>query len=80
MEYAITNLDKFENNNMSQLQMLKTDIRNQALTKVHLPALLNIPFLKKNFSVDFLKQLSRIVKVQIVKPLEELFDVDLPEC
>lgn len=77
MEYAITNLDKFENNNMSQLQMLKADIRDQALTRVHLPALLNIPFLKKSFSVEFLKLVSRIVKVQIVKPLEELFDVSL---
>lgn len=75
MEYAITNLDKFENNNMSQLQMLKADIRDKALTKVHLPALLNIPFLRKSFSVEFLKLVSRIVKVQIVKPLEELFDV-----
>ena len=75
MEYAITNLDKFENNNMNILQMLKTDMRDKALQKIHMPALISIPILSPDFSIDFLKKISRIVKVSIVKPMEELFDV-----
>lgn len=75
MEYAITNLGKFENNSMKQLELLKADIRDRALSKIHLPALLNIPFLKRDFSVEFLNNIARIVRVHVAKPMEEILDV-----
>ena len=77
MEYAITNLGKFENNSMKQLELLKVDIRDKALSKIHLPALLNILFLKKDFSAEFLNNIARIVAVLVAKPMEEILDVDL---
>lgn len=75
MEYAITNLGKFENNSMKQLELLKVDIRDRALSKIHLPALLNISILKKDFSVEFLNNIARIVTVHVAKPMEEILDV-----
>lgn len=75
MEYAITNLGKFENNSMKQLELLKTDIRDRALSKIHLPALLNISFLKKDFSIEFLNNIARIVAVHVAKPMEQIIDV-----
>ncbi len=75
MEYAVSSLDKYLNSNMDMFRMLKSDIRDLALQKIHLPALLNIPLFHPDFSVDFLKKISRIVKIVMVKPMEVLFDV-----
>jgi hypothetical protein len=75
MEYAITNLGKFENNSMKLLELLKADIRDRALSKINLPALLNISFLKKDFSIEFLNNIARIVAVHVAKPMEQIIDV-----
>jgi hypothetical protein len=77
MEYAINNLDKYFGSNMDVMKKLKPDIRDLALQKIHLPSLLSIPIFSNNFSSDFLKKVSRIVKVKIIKPMEMLFDVKL---
>lgn len=59
------------------LNLLKSDIRDLALQQIHLPSLLNIPLLHPDFSIDFLKKISRIVKVKIAKPMENILDENI---
>jgi CRP-like cAMP-binding protein len=74
MEYAIGNLDKYFNNTQKLMDMLKADIKDLALQQIHIPALERIPLFKTHFSPDFLKRLSRIVQVEIKKPMEVLLN------
>lgn len=77
MEYATNNFDKYFNSNEELFAMLKSDIRDMALQQIHLPTLKKIPLFNLEFSIDFLKKISRIVKIKIVKPMEILFNVSL---
>lgn len=72
MEYAIGNLDKYFNNTQKLMDMLKANIKDLALQQIHMPALERIPLFRTDFSPDFLKRLSRIVQVEIKKPMEVL--------
>ena len=76
MEYAIGNLDKYFNDTQELMKMLKVNIKDLALQQIHMPALERIPVFRNDFSPDFLKRLSRIVKVEIKKPMEVLLKDD----